>query len=74
MPRIPSKATGKARHDPLHVQLGEDQIHEKYGKVSKPGKRVKSRTKDDDEDEGGEVSSIPYRPSTPLQIDAVGCS
>jgi hypothetical protein len=46
MPRAP-KPTGKTRHDPLHVQLGEDETEEKYGKVSRPGKRRKSRVNED---------------------------
>ncbi|KAL6306709.1 cell adhesion protein byn-1 [Sparassis latifolia] len=54
MPRV-AKATGKNRHDPLHVQLGEDQLHEKYGRISRPGKRTKSKAKGDDGEEGGDV-------------------
>jgi len=52
MPRA-TKQPGKARHDPLHVQLGEDELHAKYGRISRPGKR--SKAKEDDEEEGGEV-------------------
>ena len=33
---------------------GEDELHAKYGKVSRPGKRKKSHADDDDEG-GGEV-------------------
>ncbi|KAH9950103.1 cell adhesion protein byn-1 [Amylocystis lapponica] len=51
MPRA-TKPTGKTRHDPLHVQLGEDELHEKYGKISRPGKRTKSRTNDSDGEDG----------------------
>lgn len=54
MPKA-AKASGKTRHDPLHVQLGEDEAYAKYGKVSRPGKRHKSRAIDEDE-ENGEVS------------------
>ncbi|OCH95873.1 cell adhesion protein byn-1 [Obba rivulosa] len=54
MPRA-AKATGKTRHDPLHVQLDEDELQQKYGRVSKPGKRTKSRTKETADDESGEV-------------------
>ncbi|TDL29749.1 Bystin-domain-containing protein [Rickenella mellea] len=50
MPRA-SKPTGTARHDPLHVQLGEDELHEKYGKVTRPGKRKKAKNNDDENDE-----------------------
>ncbi|KZT26898.1 Bystin-domain-containing protein [Neolentinus lepideus HHB14362 ss-1] len=50
MPRA-SKATGKSRHDPLHVQLREDELHEKYGPVSQPGRRKKGQKGGDEEDE-----------------------
>ncbi|RPD62033.1 cell adhesion protein byn-1 [Lentinus tigrinus ALCF2SS1-7] len=53
MPKAP-KASSKTKHDPLHVQLGEDEVYAKYGRVSQPGKRRKSRANDDD-DEAGEV-------------------
>ncbi|KAI0363716.1 cell adhesion protein byn-1 [Pilatotrama ljubarskyi] len=53
MPKAP-KATTKTKHDPLHVQLGEDEVYAKYGRVSQPGRRRKSKAKDD-EDEAGEV-------------------
>lgn len=51
MPRVNSKPSGKSRHDPLHVQLREDELHEKYGDVSRPGKRKKTQ----DVDEGAEA-------------------
>ncbi|KAI5124820.1 hypothetical protein M0805_005450 [Coniferiporia weirii] len=51
MPRA-SKPTGKTRHDPLHVQLKEDEIIEKYGDVSRPGKRRKSKKAEDDGEDG----------------------
>lgn len=54
MPRVSSKPSGKSRHDPLHIQLKEDEINEKYGNVSRPGKRKKTR--EVDEDAGPEVS------------------
>ncbi|TFY50804.1 hypothetical protein EVG20_g11320 [Dentipellis fragilis] len=54
MPRA-QKAPSKARHDPLHVQLGEDEVHAKYGRVSNPGKRRKSRPSTEDDDDRGEV-------------------
>ena len=58
MPRAP-KPTGKTRHDPLHVQLKEDELVEKYGNVSHPGKRKKSRkSKTDDDEAGAEVSLL----------------
>lgn len=49
MPRA-TKPSGKARHDPLHVQLGEDEVQAKYGKVTRPGKRRKSSADNDEED------------------------
>ncbi|KAH8105490.1 cell adhesion protein byn-1 [Cristinia sonorae] len=52
MPRA-NKPTGKSRHDPLHVQLGEDEIHAKYGKISKPDRRRKSKGPSDEADEAG---------------------
>ena len=51
MPRA-VKSGGKQRHDPLHVQLGQDEILAKYGTVSRPGKRKKALEEDD---ESGEV-------------------
>lgn len=57
MPRA-AKPSGKTRHDPLHVQLEEDELHQKYGFVSRPDKRKKAR-KEDENDAGGEVSRIP---------------
>ncbi|KAI0829358.1 cell adhesion protein byn-1 [Trametes gibbosa] len=53
MPKAP-KASGKTKHDPLHVQLGEDEVYAKYGRVSQPGRRRKSKARDD-EDEAGEA-------------------
>ncbi|PAV21174.1 cell adhesion byn-1 [Pyrrhoderma noxium] len=53
MPRA-VKSSGKARHDPLHIQLKEDEVHEKYGNVSRPGKRRKSN-KSEGDDENKEV-------------------
>ncbi|TCD70471.1 snoRNA-binding rRNA-processing protein [Steccherinum ochraceum] len=56
MPRA-TKPTGKTRHDPLHVQLGEDEQHAKYGKISKPERRRKSKgtSEDNDDEPGGDV-------------------
>ncbi|TBU32210.1 cell adhesion protein byn-1 [Dichomitus squalens] len=53
MPKAPKQNT-KAKHDPLHVQIGEDEVHAKYGRISQPGRRRKSKAQDDD-DETGEV-------------------
>ncbi|THH33809.1 hypothetical protein EUX98_g468 [Antrodiella citrinella] len=52
MPRT-HKPTGKTRHDPLHVQLDEDELHAKYGRVSKPDKRRKSKSGSDELEGGG---------------------
>ncbi|TBU50500.1 cell adhesion protein byn-1 [Dichomitus squalens] len=54
MPKAPKQNT-KAKHDPLHVQIGEDEVHAKYGRISQPGRRRKSKAQDDDDDETGEV-------------------
>ncbi|TFY80521.1 hypothetical protein EWM64_g3492 [Hericium alpestre] len=51
MPRA-QKPPAKQRHDPLHVQLGEDEVHAKYGRVSQPGKRRKSRQNGEAEENG----------------------
>ncbi|KAF8914150.1 cell adhesion protein byn-1 [Gymnopilus junonius] len=53
MPRA-TKPSAKSRHDPLLVQLDEDEAQSKYGRVSQPGKRKKSRhasSMDEDADE-----------------------
>ncbi|KDR83487.1 hypothetical protein GALMADRAFT_219315 [Galerina marginata CBS 339.88] len=42
MPRA-NKSSGKSRHDPLLVQLDEDEVEAKYGRISQPGKRKKSK-------------------------------
>ncbi|KAL0949800.1 hypothetical protein HGRIS_009837 [Hohenbuehelia grisea] len=54
MPRA-AKPSQKSRHDPLHVQLDDDEILAKYGRVSQPGKRTKSRPARDDDDENNEI-------------------
>ncbi|PCH41601.1 cell adhesion protein byn-1 [Wolfiporia cocos MD-104 SS10] len=54
MPRA-LKGTAKSRHDPLHIQLGEDELYAKYGRISQPGKRTKSKAKALDDEEGGEA-------------------
>ncbi|KAK1229485.1 snoRNA-binding rRNA-processing protein [Marasmius sp. AFHP31] len=51
MPRA-SKSAGKSRHNPLIAQIGEDELIAKYGTVSQPGKRKKSKKSSEvDEDE-----------------------
>ncbi|OJT13181.1 Bystin [Trametes pubescens] len=51
MPKAP-RAPAKAKHDPLHVQLGEDEARAKYGRVSQPGRRKRSKTNEDEEESG----------------------
>ncbi|EIW62156.1 cell adhesion protein byn-1 [Trametes versicolor FP-101664 SS1] len=51
MPKAP-RAPAKAKHDPLYVQLGEDEAHAKYGRVSQPGRRKRSKTNEDEEESG----------------------
>lgn len=60
MPR--AQKSGKARHDPLIVQLDEDAVEAKYGRVSLPGKRKKSK-RQSEEDENADVCSI-----TPVNV------
>jgi len=70
MPRA-QKPTSKPKHDPLHVQLHEDSVHAKYGDVSQPGKRKKSKRDKSDRESEDEVrlekfigrgcGLIPYR-------------
>ena len=56
MPRA-TKPSGKSRRDPLHIQLDDDEIEAKYGRISHPGKRKKSK-KSPGDDENGEVRLI----------------
>ncbi|TFL00631.1 Bystin-domain-containing protein [Pterulicium gracile] len=48
MPRA-AKHSDKPRQTPLHVQLDEDQLVQKYGRISQPGKRRKSARTDQPE-------------------------
>ena len=57
MPRV-QKASGKTRHDPLHIQLGEDELEAKYGKVTRPGKRRKSHADEEDEENGEVITRL----------------
>jgi len=57
MPKaVPHRKGSSTRHDPLHVQLKEDEVISKYGKISRPGKRARRKGGSDDENE--EVSFI----------------
>lgn len=55
MPRIHNPSSGKSRHDPLHVDIAADDTLAKYGNVSKPGRRKKSRHDKHDDEDGGEA-------------------
>ena len=70
MPRT-SRTSEKARHDPLLVQLKEDEIHAKYGRVSQPGKRKK--TGKSSGEELGEVSSFSFANDVLLDAKSVFC-
>ncbi|KAF9569439.1 cell adhesion protein byn-1 [Agrocybe pediades] len=54
MPRA-TKSSGKSRHDPLLVQLDEDEVEAKYGRISQPGKRKKSRKASSVDEDSSEV-------------------
>jgi len=61
MPRA-QKPASRPKHDPLHIQLHEDSVHAKYGDVSQPGKRKKSKRDKSDRESEDEV-----RPRRDLQ-------
>ncbi|CAE6491997.1 unnamed protein product [Rhizoctonia solani] len=48
MPRA-TTPKGKSRHDPLHVQIGEDETYAKFGRVS-AGKQGKKRKSENEEE------------------------
>ncbi|KAJ3861166.1 Bystin-domain-containing protein [Lentinula novae-zelandiae] len=54
MPRS-SKPSPKTRHDPLLVQLDNDEHQVKYGRISEPGRRQKSLKKFPENDENVEA-------------------
>lgn len=58
MPRVVKKQQAEVRHDPLYKELAEDDLVQKFGRVSKPGKRVKSSTKKNEEGGKEEVSIL----------------
>ena len=62
MPRS-IKPSQKSRHDPLLRDIAADDLYAKYGNVSKPGRRKKTKH---DEEAGGEVTLIQNPPSTLL--------
>ena len=49
MPRT-AKGAQKSRHDPLLVQLGNDEVEAKHGRLSQPGRRQKFSRNDDEGD------------------------
>ena len=52
MPKsVPKAADKKIRHQPLHVEIDQDNDMAKYGRVSHPGKRRRSRKNEDEERE-----------------------
>jgi hypothetical protein len=65
MPRA-TKGAGKSRHDPLLVQLDEDEVAAKYGRISEPGKRKKSRKSQSNDEENGEVDLFICHVNTPV--------
>lgn len=52
MPRT-ARGAQKARHDPLLVQLGNDEVEAKHGRLSQPSRRQKFSRNDDEESEVG---------------------
>ncbi|KAH7343520.1 Bystin-domain-containing protein [Rhizoctonia solani] len=48
MPRA-TTPKGKSRHDPLHVQIGEDETYAKFGRVSTSKKGKKRRSENEEE-------------------------
>lgn len=45
MPPTPRKNKKTPRHDPLHVEVLQDETLAKYGEVSQPGRRKKKKGK-----------------------------
>jgi essential nuclear protein 1 len=58
MPRAQRPSNGKSRHDPLLAQLDEDEANAKYGHISQPGKRKKSRRNSNIDEDLSEVLHI----------------
>lgn len=51
MPRQNKSNSVKQRHDPLHVEIAADEKLQKYGNVSRPGKRKGGKKQDEEEQE-----------------------
>ncbi|KAF9451994.1 Bystin-domain-containing protein [Macrolepiota fuliginosa MF-IS2] len=66
MPRTQKQAQ-KPRHDPLFIQLNEDEVEAKYGRISQPGKRKKSH-KTDNDDAGDNICQVILDPKTSRKI------
>jgi essential nuclear protein 1 len=56
MPKSTQRSSDKARHDPLHVQLGHDEATSKYARV----KRRKHRTSSGGDDEDEDISEVRF--------------
>lgn len=67
MPRT-KNSSGKVRHDPLLVQLDEDKQEEKYGHLSQPGKRKKSKHSSTKDEASGEVPSFTMSACSMLEL------
>jgi len=65
MPRAQKSSNGKSRHDPLLAQLDEDEANAKYGHISQPGKRKKSRRNSNTDED---LSEIILDPKTSRKI------
>ncbi|KAG8816684.1 snoRNA-binding rRNA-processing protein [Serendipita sp. 399] len=51
MPKQNKGGSGKQRHDPLHVEIDADERLQKYGNVTRPGKRKSAKKSDNEESE-----------------------
>lgn len=58
----------KPRHDPLHVELEADSSIQKFGRVSKPGRR-RARDGAEGEDEGEGVSEASFAPRRGIEAE-----
>jgi essential nuclear protein 1 len=56
MPAVKKSSSGKSRHNPLLIELDKDEIEARYGRVSQPGRRKKSRKEGLDHEEVSEES------------------
>lgn len=71
MPKATStKKQQQPRHAPFVAQLAEEDLVQKFGRVSKPGKRAKKG--DDDEDEAEQTVRLPLA-SLGSALGSKGC-